>query len=167
MTGKGEDLYEVLRHVRPLHQYAAKAVADALRDTQLTMPMRAVLERLYNAGPQTVPQVGRSLWLSRQFVQRTVDRAAALGFVELADNPAHRRSRLVGLTHEGRAAFEQIRADENRVLDAIAADLTTADVAACVRVLGRLTDALGEAARASDDDAGWSVPGPRPGEEVR
>ena len=71
------------------------------------------------------------------------------------------------MTDEGTAAFEQIRANENAVLERIGADLVAADVAACVRVLGRLSAAFGETARASDDNAGWSVPGPRPGEEVR
>src|SRR5215213_1959104 len=93
MTSGAEDLYDVLRHVRPLHQYSAKAVADALAEHDVTMPMRAVLERLADA-PQTVPEVARSLWLPRQVVQRLADAAARLGYLRFVDNPAHRRSRI-------------------------------------------------------------------------
>ena len=41
MIDGAEGLYEVLRHVRPLHQYSAKAVADSLAERDVTMPMRA------------------------------------------------------------------------------------------------------------------------------
>ena len=66
------------------------------------MPMRAVLERLAD-GPQTVPQVARSLWLPRQVVQRLADAAAELGYLRFVPNPAHRRSKLAELTGTGRS----------------------------------------------------------------
>ena len=76
MSDGAEGLYELLRHVRPLHQHSAKAVAAALAERDVTMPMRAVLEQLAD-GPHTVPQIARALWLPRQVVQRLTDAAAA------------------------------------------------------------------------------------------
>ncbi|MCA2218125.1 MarR family winged helix-turn-helix transcriptional regulator [Jidongwangia harbinensis] len=166
MTRGAEDLYEVLRHVRPLHQYSAKVAADALAEHEVTMPMRAVLERLAD-GPQTVPQVARSLWLPRQVVQRLADAAAELGYLRFVTNPAHRRSRLAELTDAGRRVFTEIHDRELAGLAQLADRLDPRDIAACVRVISALTAHTRDLARRPGDDHGWSTPGPRPGEEVR
>ncbi len=166
MTRSADDLYEVLRHVRPLHQYSAKVVADALAEHDVTMPMRAVLERLAD-GPQTVPQVARSLWLPRQVVQRLTDAAVGLGYVRLVANPAHRRSRLAELTDAGRRVFTEIHERELAELAQLADRLDPGDVAACVRVIAALTAHTRELARRRGGDHGWPAPGPRPGEEIR
>ncbi len=137
MSG-AEDLYELLRHVRPLHQYSAKVVADSLAGRDVTMPMRAVLERLTD-GPQTVPQIARALWLPRQVVQRLADAAVALGHVRWTANPAHRRSKLAELTPSGRRVFAEIHDDELTSLRSLARRLDPADIAAAVRVVAALT----------------------------
>jgi DNA-binding MarR family transcriptional regulator len=166
MTSGADGLYEVLRHVRPLHQYSAKAVADALAEHDVTMPMRAVLERLAD-GAQTVPQVARALWLPRQVVQRLTDTAAAQGYVRYVANPAHRRSKLAELTDAGRRVFDGIHDRELADLGALADRLDPGDIAACVRVISALTTHTREVAQRRGDDHGWSTPGPRPGEEIR
>jgi len=139
MSTSAEGLYEVLRHVRPLHQWSAKVVADALAEHEVSMPMRAVLEQLVD-GPRTVPQVARSLWLPRQVVQRLADAAARLGYLRFVDNPAHRRSRLAGLTPDGRRVFGEIHERELRQLRELADRLDPGDIAAAVRVISALTD---------------------------
>jgi DNA-binding MarR family transcriptional regulator len=166
MRSGSEGLYEVLRHVRPLHQYSAKAVADSLAERDVTMPMRAVLERLAD-GSQTVPQVARSLWLPRQVVQRLADSAAELGYVRFVANPAHRRSKLAELTDAGRRVFAEIHDAELADLRVLADRLDPADIAACVRVISALTAHTREVAQRRGGDHGWSTPGPLPGEEIR
>src|SRR5215217_6274914 len=132
MSGEAEQLYAVLRYVRPLHLVAARAVTHALAGEHVTMGVRAVLEVLSGQGPQPVPAIGRALSMPRQVVQRLCDQALELGLVDTAPNPAHRRSRLITLTDAGRAAFERMHA----------ADLTPDDVAAALRVLDALTTGL-------------------------
>jgi DNA-binding MarR family transcriptional regulator len=166
MTDGAAQLYEVLRHVRPLHQYSAKVVAGALAERDVSMPMRAVLERLAD-GPQTVPQVARSLWLPRQVVQRLADAAAALGYLRFAANPAHKRSRLAELTEAGRGAFAEIHDEELADLSSLAARLDPQDIEAAVRVIAALTAHAREQAQRHRDDHGRPAPGPRPGEEIR
>ena len=51
--------------------------------------------------PHTVAGIARDMGLARQSVQRTADLLASDGLVEYADNPAHRRSKLVRLTPFG------------------------------------------------------------------
>jgi DNA-binding MarR family transcriptional regulator len=142
MSGEAEQLYAVLRYVRPLHLVAARAVTHALAGEHVTMGVRAVLEVLSGQGAQPVPAIGRALSMPRQVVQRLCDQALELGLVDTAPNPAHRRSRLITLTDAGRAAFERLHAVELRNLGEIAADLTPDDVAATLRVLDALTTGL-------------------------
>ncbi|MFC4059548.1 MarR family winged helix-turn-helix transcriptional regulator [Planomonospora corallina] len=71
-------------------------------------------------------------------MQRTVNDAAARGLVESVPNPAHRRSSLIRLTEEGRAAITAVIARERAVLSRAGGDLTDAEITACLRVLSRL-----------------------------
>lgn len=143
VMSSGTDLYDVLRRIRPVHELSARAVTEALAGTGITMPMRAVLEQLHDAGPLTVPAIARRLFVTRQGVQVLVDEARRLGHVETRPNPQHRRSHLIALTERGRTAYEQIHTGELRTLDDVAAGLDPAEVAACVRVLDHLITNLG------------------------
>ena len=142
MTEHGEAAYAVLRHVRPLHLQAARAVTEALRDEPLTMAIRALLERLLDRGPQTVPQVAAWLDVSRQAVQRVVDDARLLGYVEVRANPTHRRSHLVDVTSTGRDAFRRLHAGEITTLTEVAAGIDRDELLVCADVLERLADAI-------------------------
>lgn len=153
MSDHGAAAYDVLRFVRPLHVQAARAVTSSLQGATLTMGTRALLERLDDRGPQTVPQVAAWLDVTRQAVQRVVDDARSRGFVELRDNPSHRRSHHVALTASGRAAFRRLHADELRTLADVAAGIDVADLRTCAAVLERLTRAL------AADPAGDGGPG--------
>ncbi|WP_449341690.1 MarR family winged helix-turn-helix transcriptional regulator, partial [Streptomyces canarius] len=100
--------------------------------------VRAVLDLLRQHGPMTVPQLGRAQTLSRQFVQRMVNDAAAQHLVEIIPNPAHQRSSLIRLTADGMAAITAVRAREHAALRQVGGNLTGADVDACVHVLTRM-----------------------------
>jgi DNA-binding MarR family transcriptional regulator len=73
-----------------------------------------VLRELDQGGPQTVPQLARTRSVTRQHVQAQVNALAEWGLVELIDNPAHKRSRLVRLTSAGRESVAEL---ERRALD--------------------------------------------------
>lgn len=159
MAVTGRALYEVFRYVRPLHLASAKAVTRALASAPISMAMRAVVECLYDAGPRTVPQVARALWLPRQVVQRLADELVELRLLEWRTNPAHKRSKLAVLTPAGQTLFAQIHAAELATLERIAGDLAAEEVAACVRVLARLTAEVREVAReASSAGDGRQLP---------
>ncbi|MGO1974638.1 MAG: MarR family winged helix-turn-helix transcriptional regulator [Propionibacteriaceae bacterium] len=140
----GSELYEVLRRIRPVHDLAARVVTESLEGRELTMPMRAILERLHEVGDQTVPDLARWLSVSRQGIQVVVDEARRLGHVQSQPNPSHRRSHLISLTGRGRTAFEELHADELGRLAGVAAEFSADDIAACVRVLDQLVVGLGD-----------------------
>ena len=138
----GTHLYDVLRRIRPVHELSSRAVTQALSGHDLSTPLRAVLERVLEDGPQPVPAIARSLFVTRQGVQTLVDEGRALGYLESRPNPTHRRSHLIALTPAGRTAYESIHAAELARLDALAAGLSPDDVDACVRVLDHLVRGL-------------------------
>lgn len=138
MTGRGEDLYGVLRHVRPIVLASARAVEARANAAGWTVGSRAVVETLHEVGPATVPHIAAHLDLARQNVQRQVDELVALDHVAAHPNPAHRRSVLVGLTPAGRRAFESLHAREVEELEAIAPECTDAEIATTTKVLAAL-----------------------------
>src|SRR5215210_7502713 len=98
----GGTAYRVLMQVRPLYQASGRAVEHALQGTDVTVPLRALLELVLDRGSMTVPQIARDFGITRQSVQALVDNGASRRLVEFEDNPQHRRSRLVKATEQGR-----------------------------------------------------------------
>jgi DNA-binding MarR family transcriptional regulator len=141
---RAERLAEVYLLVGPLYRRVLRAVEQEQERSRVSAGVRAVLDQLRRHGPLTVPQIGRNQSLSRQFVQRMVNEAAEDGLVELADNPQHRRSRLVRLTDDGRSAIERVVARERAELAVVAAHVDDEEVAATKRVLERMLDGLAE-----------------------
>lgn len=130
---------EVFNLVGPLYRRVQRRIEqDAAQG--ISVGVRAVLDLLRERGPMTVPQMRRAQSLSRQFVQRMVNDAAAQGLVESIPNPAHQRSVLIQLTADGRAAIGAIVAREHAVLRQTGGNLTDADVAASIRVLSQMLE---------------------------
>lgn len=138
----GDRLSEVLDLVGPVYRRAQRKVEQDIPREGLSVGMRAVLNMLHREGPLTVPQMGRAQAISRQFVQRMVNEAAARGLVETVANPAHKRSSLIRLTADGRAAITAVADRERAMLRQAGAGLTEADITGCVRVLTGLLDYL-------------------------
>ncbi|MEE1752961.1 MarR family winged helix-turn-helix transcriptional regulator [Streptomyces sp. SP18CS02] len=132
-------LMEVFALVGPLYRRVQRKIEqDAAQD--LSVGVRAVLDLLREHGPMTVPQMGRAQSLSRQFVQRMVNDAAAGRLVDSIPNPAHQRSSLIRLTDRGRAAIDAVTAREHALLRQAGGSLAGKDVDACVRVLSRMLE---------------------------
>ncbi|WP_177198632.1 MarR family winged helix-turn-helix transcriptional regulator [Streptomyces colonosanans] len=131
---------EVFALVGPLYRRVLRKVEQAEPIEGISVGVRAVLDLLRGHGPLTVPQMGRAQALSRQFVQRMVNDAAARGLVESIPNPAHKRSSLIRLTDGGRAAIDAVTAREYALLAQVRGDLREADVQTCVRVLTRMLE---------------------------
>ena len=142
MTTREALLYEGIRLVRPLHRHVYKAVENALAEEGggIGVATRAVLERLDEAGPETVPQTARALGFRRQFIQRLVDELLARGLAERVPNPAHRRSPLLRLTASGAGTMARVRAREAAALREVAAPLSDAEVATFRAVMLYLTE---------------------------
>lgn len=104
--------------------------------------------------PQTVSQIARSLGLTRQSVQRVVNELATSGFVDMAENSAHKRARLVTVTAKGRKVLERAEALRIPWTEAIAVHLRGLDIENAKAVMLRLREALetGKSPRAGQPD---------------
>lgn len=150
-----ERLMEVFGLVGPLYRRVQRRIEQDAPAEGLSVGVRAVLDLLRENGPMTVPQMGRAQSLSRQFVQRMVNDAAAQGFVEAIPNPAHQRSSLIRLTESGSAAITAVTGHEHALLRQLGGDLTDAELTACVRVLSQMLALFDE-----EPDPARTGPGP-------
>ncbi|NJR61980.1 MAG: MarR family transcriptional regulator [Cyanobacteria bacterium CRU_2_1] len=86
----------------------------------------SVLRLLKVNGAQTVPQIARYRYVPRQSVQKLANEMLNDGVIELVNNPAHKRSKLLRLTPKGGAVFKEM-SDRIAVLSETLAEQGDAD----------------------------------------
>jgi DNA-binding MarR family transcriptional regulator len=91
-------------------------------------------------GPLTVPQIAEMRPTSRQRMQRLADELVTEGLVEFADNPKHRRSKLVRLTRKGEARYQKLSDKLLGIASTMGADLSEADIRNTIAVVRRISD---------------------------
>jgi len=109
----------------------------------LTSARWQVLGALALAGRKlTVPEIARSMGLTRQGIQKQVNLLIGDGLVSTRDNPTHERSPLVELTVAGRAAYS--RAEQRWAIEAacLAKGRSLGALKSAVRELDELTERL-------------------------
>jgi len=90
--------------------------------------------------PLAVAQIARRMGLTRQSVRRTVSDLVELGFVELADNPDHKRAKLVVLTPLGIETLTEVTAVQAELAEYLAADLDPQQLRQTLALLGQVID---------------------------
>ena len=146
-------LQDLIGGVRRCFQLLGSLSDEMVADLGITAALRAVLEHLYDGGPQTVPQIARDKSVRRQSIQALVDELLELGLVELLDNPTHKRSALAALTPEGRALFREVRRRERRSLARLVKGFEAQELAAASTTLAKLRDRLRPTLEGMTDDA--------------
>jgi DNA-binding MarR family transcriptional regulator len=101
-----------------------------------------MLRSLKLEGPQTVPQIARSRPVSRQHVQKLANEMIADGVIELANNPAHKRSKLLSLTAKGEAVFQEISAQIGLEAEMLAQGEDLEELQVAVKVLRQLREKM-------------------------
>lgn len=137
-----KSLYGVIDQIRLCFNAMASLADETHADIGISAAMRAVLERLARAGPQTVPAMARARNVSRQHVQKLVDALGEAGLIDLRENPAHKRSPLVALTPQGTELFARIQGREEAIVSDLAARLADRDLAGTARTLRAIAGAL-------------------------
>ena len=92
--------------------------------------------------PLTVPQIARSMGLTRQSVHASVQRLLDEALVERVPNADHQRSPLVSLTQAGRHSYEWLDRMQTEWVTRLTAGLSRRDLEATSRVLAHLCDRL-------------------------
>jgi len=113
------------------------STADALsQDLEVSTARWQTIAVIRNE-PQTVASIARSLGLSRQSVQQTINRLEKQDIVEFIENPNHRTSQLVQLTDNGRHVMDILRDRQTRLTA-----FFTGGLGYSVDEIDRLTDEL-------------------------
>ena len=107
-----------------------------------TLARWLVLETIQDA-PATVAQIGRTLHLARQGVQRLADVLVRDGLAAYEDNPTHRRAKLLRLTPQGRTALRTIQTAQAAWADALGAKIGEEELRQASRFLDRVLQAVG------------------------
>ena len=107
-----------------------------------TLARWLVLETIQDQ-PATVAQIGRSLLLARQGVQRLADVLVQDGLAAYEDNPAHRRAKLLRITPQGRATLRTIQTAQAAWADALGAKIGEAELRQASILLDRVLQAVG------------------------
>jgi DNA-binding MarR family transcriptional regulator len=119
-------------------QEAGNALAAPAGQTAARWQVMAAVE----SGPASVADVARALSLARQSVQRVADALMADGVARYADNPAHRRAKLLALTPAGRRALRTIQAAQVEWAEQVAGPLDAHELARARETLAAVRDRL-------------------------
>lgn len=103
-----------------------------------------LLRSLSAEGPRTVPEIARSRHVARQHIQKLANELAREGLVEFADNPRHRRSKLLRLTAKGARRLALLTRRIQGLCGELARGMGTAELETAAAVLRRLQAKLGE-----------------------
>jgi DNA-binding MarR family transcriptional regulator len=120
------------------------AAGDALTSPVGQTSARWLVLATVDEGPRTVAQIARQLGLARQSVQRVADLLADDGLVAYAENPAHRRAKLVKLTPPGKKTLKAIQAAQTIWADNLGAQLGVGSLEEANSVLSRALDELSQ-----------------------
>jgi DNA-binding MarR family transcriptional regulator len=92
--------------------------------------------------PLPVAQIARNMGLTRQAVQRVANVLADEGLTEFAENPDHRRAKLVRLTSKGRTALEEVSRRQIEWSNRLATGLAAEEVKEALGVMRTLRQRL-------------------------
>ena len=120
---------------------ALKAAGDALaRPAGQTTARWRVLAAVESA-PASVAQIARAWSLARQSIQRVADELEREGLIRYAENPDHRRAKLVRLTPTGAAALARIQDAQRAWANELGGQIGAEDLSRGSAILGRILDA--------------------------
>ena len=90
----------------------------------------------------TIPDIARRMTLATQTVQRFADAALEEGFIELTENPDHKRARLVQLTPKGVDILLLLEQRESDWARSIAGNIKADDILEAAATLARVRERI-------------------------
>jgi DNA-binding MarR family transcriptional regulator len=119
-----------------------RARAEPGAESGISVAEHAVLDLINRSGTLTVPQIAQKRFTSRQNIQILVDRLEKQGHLEIAGNPAHKRSVLVRLTELGRAWLADDERSRKQFHNEIGSLFSGEEVVVLASALSKLHGAL-------------------------
>jgi DNA-binding MarR family transcriptional regulator len=120
-TAGGSALTQVVIEIFRLNRLLLEAGDGLAAGVGLTSARWQVMG-IVEHGPATVSDVARTMGLTRQSVQQTANGLAEEGFIEFADNPRHRRAKLMVITKKGEGAMDYLGKRQREWANGLAGD---------------------------------------------
>jgi DNA-binding MarR family transcriptional regulator len=92
--------------------------------------------------PRSVAQIARAMGLTRQGVQRQADILEGQEFILYAENPDHKRAKLVSLTRKGQLAMSRLSNLQLQWAKEVTAGITGAEIENALRLIKKITSQL-------------------------
>lgn len=132
----GDTPFNILVNENGLLFNRLKLVAEQVHHQgEMSGGRRAILRTLDETGAQTVPQISRARAVSRQHVQALINELVEEGYLEFAENPAHKRSPFVQLTNQGKRAVDAMNRREQKLHLKMRNEVPDAELLAAARIL--------------------------------
>ena len=141
MDARAQAFTELLLGVFRVNGLLLAAGDDLTQPVGLTSARWQVLG-VAEHGPVPVSHVARTMGLSRQSVQVTANGLARDGFITFAENPHHRRAKLMRVTEKGERALVYVREQQALWAERIGGEHELADLEGALETLQRLKGSL-------------------------
>ena len=116
-SGIAESAFNVLINETSMFFHRLKIVAEEVHHQgEMSGALRSLLRSLDKHGEQTVPQLARDRSVTRQHIQTLVNQLVDAGYIELVENPAHKRSPFVRLTTYGKKTVDAMNRREHKLV---------------------------------------------------
>lgn len=140
---KGEIFTEIVLEVFRLGGLLVSEGDQMGSEFGVTSARWKILGAIYLAGTaQTVPQIARSMGLTRQAVQRLVDAMHEDGLLVFQDNPDHKRARLITLSSLGESVYARLGEKQSVWAKGCSTGITRAELETTLSVLKRLSGVI-------------------------
>lgn len=110
-----------------------------------------LLRILKEDGSKTVPEVARMRSVSRQYIQKLANELIDEGLIEMVENPAHKRSKLMQLTPSGEQKLEELSQQYRRFLANLEHHFCKEELALAVKTIAKFRRQLSEANWLADE----------------
>lgn len=141
---KSQELYNLIKCIRPLRRTLIKALEVELRDKDISVNQRVVLELLLNLGDQTVPQLAAEMSFQRQYIQKIANDLIEKNLVEVVKNPAHKKSNNLQISKKGKGLINSILTIEDQNLKKVAKNLSLNEIRLSTSVLEKINQSFSE-----------------------
>lgn len=140
-TPKGRIYQDIVVELFRLRAVMLESSERIAASAGLTTARWQILSRIATT-PATASQVARALGLTRQAVQETADAMERDGLVVFADNPHHRRARLLVATARARQALALLQPRQDQFASLMGSPHTLAALRTTLEVLRASRDAI-------------------------
>lgn len=142
-TQKGAVFTDIVLEVFKLGGLFVAEGDDMGQEFGITSARWKILGAIYLTGsPQTVPQIARSMGLTRQAVQRLVDAMHADELLLFHQNPDHKRAKLIGLSDLGKETYLKLFEKQSGWATKCSIGITKAELESTLSVLKRISDGV-------------------------